>query len=105
VEGCRQHPTSFTAILQTLVSVTLATNIYPKAKFGFSRPAINIEPLLRVDPGRDFFVKGASQYAGKQLIGKYRAAGSGASSERGLFEMPSSMLLLCGSWRGVIKQI
>ena len=84
LEGCHQHTTSFTALFQTLILVTLATDIYPKSKIGFSRLAVNIRPLLRVDPGRDVFVNAASQYARKQFLGKYRAAGRTASSEQSL---------------------
>jgi Alcohol acetyltransferase len=82
LDACRQHNTSFTALLQTLILVTLATDIYPKAKIGFSRLAVNIRPLLRVNPGRDVFTNAASQYARKQFLGKYRAAGRTTSSEQ-----------------------
>jgi hypothetical protein len=58
----------------------LATDVYPNAKLGFSRLAINIRPLLRIDPGRDIFTNAASQYARKQFLGSYRAAGRTVSS-------------------------
>lgn len=82
LEACHQHHTTFTALLHTLILVTLATDIYPKAKLGFSRIAVNIRQLLRVDPGRDVFVNAASQNARKQFLGKYRAAGRHMSSEQ-----------------------
>jgi len=81
LSACRQHNTSFTALLHTLIQVTLATDAYPNAKIGFSRLAINIRPLLRTDPGRDVFTNAASQYARKQFLGKYRAAGRTTSAE------------------------
>jgi hypothetical protein len=70
---CRKHNTSFTALLHTLIQVTLAADMYPEAKFGFSRLAVNLRPLLRVDPGRDVFTNAASAYYRIQPLRKYRA--------------------------------
>jgi len=70
---CRKYNTSFTALLHTLIQVTLAVDIYPEAKFGFSRLAVNLRPLLRVDPGRDVFTNAVSAYYRTQQLGKYRA--------------------------------
>lgn len=78
--ACRKHNTSFTAILHTLIQITLATDVYPKAKFGFSRQAVNIRPLLKFNPGPDVFMNAASDYGRVQWLGKYRKAGSNASS-------------------------
>lgn len=77
--ACREHNTSFTALLHTLIQITLASDVYPDAEFGFSRVAVNIRPLLRVDPGLDIFANAASQYGRVQRLGKYRTAGSGSS--------------------------
>ncbi|KAE9367634.1 hypothetical protein N431DRAFT_416378 [Stipitochalara longipes BDJ] len=70
---CRKHNTSFTALLHTLIQVTLAADIYPKAVFGFSEVAVNLRPLLKVDPGRDVFTNAVSAYHRVQSLGKYRA--------------------------------
>lgn len=70
---CRKHNTSFTAFLHTLIQITLAADIYPKAKFGFSQLAVNLRPLLRVDPGRDVFTNAVSTYYRVQPLGRYRA--------------------------------
>ena len=70
---CRKHKTSFTALLQTLIQVTLAADFYPKAKLGFSRLAVNLRPLLRVNPGRDVFTNAVSTYYRVQQLGRYRS--------------------------------
>jgi Alcohol acetyltransferase len=69
---CRKHNTSFTALLHTLIQVTLAVDIYPKAKIGFSRLAVNIRPLLKVDPGRDVFTNAVSVYSRVEPLGRHR---------------------------------
>lgn len=71
---CRKHNTSFTALLHTLIQVTLATDIYPKAKFGFPRLAVNARPLLNIDLRRDVFTNAASTYYRVQPLGPYRSA-------------------------------
>jgi hypothetical protein len=75
IDACRKHNTSFTALLHTLVQVTLATDIYPKAKLGFSRVAVNIRSLLPADPGPDVFTNAVSAYHAIRLLGNYRKAG------------------------------
>jgi hypothetical protein len=80
--ACREHNTSFTALLHTLIQVTLASDVYAKAKFGFSRQAVNIRSLLKVDPGIDVFQNAASQYGRVQWLRKYRNAGSNTLQEQ-----------------------
>jgi len=80
LSGCRKHNTSFSALLHTIIQVTLAADIYPEAKFGFSRLAVNLRPLLRVDPGPDVFTNAVSAYYRVQPLGKYRACAISASS-------------------------
>lgn len=75
LEVGRQHGVSFIVLFHTLVQITLAADIYPNARLGFSRIAVNIRPLLKVDPGPDVFTNAASQYARKQFLGRYRTAG------------------------------
>ncbi|CZS93223.1 uncharacterized protein RAG0_03601 [Rhynchosporium agropyri] len=71
---CREHQTSFTALLHTIISITFAADIYPRAKVGFTRVAVNIRPLMRRDPGPDVFTNASATYYGTHLLGKYRAA-------------------------------
>jgi hypothetical protein len=74
--ACRKQNTSFSALLHTLIQVNLAANVYPNAKFGFSRQAVNIRPLLKVDTGKDQFNDAASQYGRVQWLSQFRKAGS-----------------------------
>lgn len=78
--ACRKHNTSFTALLHTLIQATFASDIYPNAKLGFSRQAVNIRPLLKVNTGPDQFNDAASQYGRVQWLSQYRQAGSSAAS-------------------------
>jgi hypothetical protein len=87
---CRKHSTSFTALLQTIIQVTLAADIYPKAKFGFSRLAVNIRPLLKSDPGRDVFTNAVGTYYRTQPLGRYRVCANhpsppGSASTQAIF--------------------
>jgi hypothetical protein len=77
---CRKHETSFTALLHTLIQVTLAGDIYPNAKFGFSRLAVNLRPLMKVDPGRDIFTNAVSIFYRVEPLGRYRACSRGWTS-------------------------
>lgn len=75
LESCHQKNTSFTALLHTLIQITLASDIYPKAVFGFSRLAVNIRPLLTPKQGPDDFTNAASNYCRVQFLTQYRDAG------------------------------
>ncbi|KAI9055356.1 hypothetical protein LZ554_000315 [Drepanopeziza brunnea f. sp. 'monogermtubi'] len=72
--SCRKHKTSFTALFQTIVSATLAADVYPNAKIGLSRMAVNIRPLMTSDPGLDVFTNASATYYRTHRLGKYRAA-------------------------------
>jgi len=72
--ACRDHKTSFTGLLHTLIQVTLASDIYPNAKIGFSRLAVNIRPKVNLGP--DVFTNAVSTYSRAQLLGGYLFAGS-----------------------------
>jgi hypothetical protein len=72
--ACRDHQTSFTGLLHTLIQVTLASDIYPNAKIGFSRLAVNIRPKVHLRP--DIFTNAVSTYSRAQLLGQYRFAGA-----------------------------
>ncbi|PVH73560.1 hypothetical protein DL98DRAFT_519821 [Cadophora sp. DSE1049] len=71
--SCHDHQTSFTALLHTIISVTFAADVYPNAKVGFTRMAVNIRPLLRHDPGPDVFTNASATYYRTHLLRKYRA--------------------------------
>lgn len=74
LNSCREHQTTFTALLHTIISVTFAADVYPDAKVGFTRMAVNIRPLLRHDPGPDVFTNASATYYRTHLLGKYRGA-------------------------------
>lgn len=71
---CRDHKTTFTALLQTILSVILATEMYPQSKIGLAGISVNIRPLLPSDPGRDAFMNAAATYCRIFFLEKYRAA-------------------------------
>jgi hypothetical protein len=93
LDACRKHKTSFTALLHTLIQITLASDIYPNAKIGFSRLAVNIRPLLKVNPGPNVFLDAVSTYCRVQWLGKYRAAASDHSVRKLNGENPSASKL------------
>jgi hypothetical protein len=74
LKACRQHDTSFTGLLHTLIQVTLAVDSYPNAMIGFSRLAINLRPFLQTNPGRDVFTDAVSFMYRAHLLYQYRAA-------------------------------
>jgi hypothetical protein len=95
IDACRKYNTSFTALLHTLVQVALATDIYPNAKLGFSRVAVNIRSLLPVDPGPDVFTNAVSAYYAIQFLGNYRKAGVRAfSTQAETSETPNDLSLV-----------
>jgi len=76
ISACRQNDTSFTALLHTLTLATLAADHYPGARFGFTRLAVNLRPILKGSPAPDDFTNAASSYGRAQILEKYRAAGT-----------------------------
>jgi hypothetical protein len=75
LNACRRNKTSFTALLHTLIQVTLAADFYPKAVLGFSSQAVNIRPQLRTDPGIDVVMNAVGVYPRVQFLSSYRKAG------------------------------
>ncbi|KAJ5266560.1 Alcohol acetyltransferase [Penicillium angulare] len=49
LKACREHQTSFTSFLHTLIKVTLAADFYPKAKFSHSETVIDSEIPVDAD--------------------------------------------------------
>ncbi|KAE8454329.1 hypothetical protein EG329_005254 [Mollisiaceae sp. DMI_Dod_QoI] len=74
--ACRQHDTSFTALLHTLVQITLASDEYRNAKVGFSRQAINIRDFLKNKIERDQMTNAVSVYYRVDLLSRFRKADS-----------------------------
>ncbi|KAK9350309.1 alcohol acetyltransferase [Lipomyces doorenjongii] len=75
VDACRIHNTTLTALLQTLIQVTLAADVYPKAMFGFSQVAVDFRRYLKTKPGVDVMMNAASTFSSPQRLGRYREAG------------------------------
>jgi len=75
LSACRENNTSFTALLHTLIQITLAIDSYPKAKLSFSRLAVSVRPFLRSRPGNDVFTNAASIYYCPCRMREFRAAG------------------------------
>ncbi|KAJ5357008.1 Alcohol acetyltransferase [Penicillium concentricum] len=46
LQACREHQTSFTSLLHTLIKVSLSADFYPKAKFSHSVTGIDVRPYL-----------------------------------------------------------
>ncbi|KAK9350504.1 alcohol acetyltransferase [Lipomyces doorenjongii] len=75
VDACRIHNTTLTALLQTLIQVTLAADIYPKAILGFSSVAVDFRRYLKTKPGIDVMMNAAAVFSSPQRLGRYREAG------------------------------
>ena len=73
--ACKRHETSFTALLHTIIQVTLAEE-YPHAKLGFSRQAVSVRRLLRREEriGRDVVTNAVSVYYHIDILSSYRKA-------------------------------
>ena len=80
--ACREHKTSFTALLHTLIQVTLAADLYPEAKLGISSLSVSIRQYLRRDPGEDAFTDAVGVFMRAQFLESYRAAGSHSARKK-----------------------
>jgi hypothetical protein len=74
--ACREHETTFTALLHTVIQVTLAVDEYPRAKLGFSRQAVSVRNLLKKDKriGKDVMTNAVSVYYHIDFLSNYRKA-------------------------------
>lgn len=74
LSACREHETTFTALLHTIVQVTLAVDEYPGAKLRFSRQAVSVRRLLRKETwiGKDVITNATSVYYHIDSLSKYR---------------------------------
>jgi hypothetical protein len=53
VRQCMEHNTSFTALFETIIMVTLASDLYPTARIGFSSIQIDMRRFLPSPPGNE----------------------------------------------------
>ncbi|KAK9311646.1 alcohol acetyltransferase [Lipomyces starkeyi] len=82
--ACRIHNTTLTAVLHTLIQVTLAADIYPKAKIGFSRVAVDMRRYMKDHTGVDIMLNAVGTFADAQWLGRYREAGRDLSIVGGI---------------------
>lgn len=77
LEVCRKHSTTFTAFLHVLISMTLATDIYPEAKVSNSTTTVQLRRFVSEDK-KDLAEVGmmniTSFYLRRTWMGAYRAA-------------------------------
>lgn len=78
--ACRDHGTSFTDLMHTAITATLAVDMYPQARLGVSSVAVSLRPYTTPPQSTDLMVNTASAYTDTSLLGKYRAANSAAST-------------------------
>ncbi|KAJ5917575.1 hypothetical protein N7466_011129 [Penicillium verhagenii] len=75
LNACKKHKTSFTALIGTLIHVTLACEVYPVAKLGLSYFAIDLRRFL---PAEYSSIIGnyVSSHQSNQWLNIYRQAGA-----------------------------
>lgn len=76
ISQCRENKTTFTALLHTIVQVTLAVDLYPDSKIGFSRMAVNLRPVVRNPEESDVMVNDGADLSLIHLLRPYREAGT-----------------------------
>ncbi|KAK9239159.1 alcohol acetyltransferase-domain-containing protein [Lipomyces kononenkoae] len=65
LQVCRNHDTTLTALLQTLIQLTLAADIYPEATLGFSGVAIDLRRYLSPSPGPNAMLNASALFDGR----------------------------------------
>lgn len=85
--ACRSNDASFSALLHTLIKITLAADIYPRAKLGFSGQLVNVRPLRKPDPDGDVFTNATSHYYTRHWLGIYRSAGRKANPAAAIWQI------------------
>ncbi|KAJ5347917.1 Alcohol acetyltransferase [Penicillium brevicompactum] len=75
LSACREHQTSFTSLLHTLIKVSLATDFYPKAKFSHSETVIDVRPYLPTQDRGRIISTAVSMISSFDWISKFRRAG------------------------------
>lgn len=75
LRACREHQTSFTSLLHTLIKVSLATDFYPEAKFSHSETVIDVRPYLPTQDRERIMSTAASMISSFDWLSKFRQAG------------------------------
>ncbi|KAJ5554151.1 hypothetical protein N7513_004110 [Penicillium frequentans] len=75
LKACKKHGTSITSLIETLIHVTLASELYPSAKIGLSYFAIDLRRFL---PAEYSNIMGnyVSSHQCNHWLGNYRKAGA-----------------------------
>ncbi|KAJ5987160.1 hypothetical protein N7451_011525 [Penicillium sp. IBT 35674x] len=75
LKACKKHNTSITTLVETLIHVTLVSELYPSAKIGLSYLAVDLRRFL---PAEYFNVMGnyVSSHKCNHWLGNYREAGA-----------------------------
>ncbi|KAJ6088456.1 hypothetical protein N7486_009717 [Penicillium sp. IBT 16267x] len=81
VKACRQHQTSFTSLLHTLIKVTLATDFYPTSKHSHSHVAMDIRPYLLPSPRAQPMRTAVSVFTRIDWLSRFREAGKASNSD------------------------
>lgn len=82
LKACRKHESSITTLIDTLIHVALASDIYPTAKMGLSYIPIDLRHFL---PAEYSNIMGdlVSSYQFQNRLGEYRKAGAMYSEKDG----------------------
>jgi hypothetical protein len=75
LRACREHQTSFTSLLHTLIKVSLAADFYPKAKFSHSETVIDVRPYLLSQEREKTISTAVSMVSSFDWLSKFRQAG------------------------------
>lgn len=81
LKACRQHQTSFTSLLHTLIKVTLAADFYPNAKFSHSETVVDVRPYLLPQERENVMSTAVSMISSYDRLPNFRRAGQGSNSE------------------------
>ncbi|KAJ5719807.1 Alcohol acetyltransferase [Penicillium malachiteum] len=84
LKACREHQTSFTSFLHTLIKVTLAADFYPKAKFSHSETVVDVRPYLLPQERERIMSTAASMISSFDRLSDFRRAGQGSNPESGM---------------------
>ena len=75
LKACREHNTSITTLIGTLIHVTLASELYPTAKIGLSYLAVDLRRFLPTEFSNTMG-NYVSSHQSNQWLGDYRRAGA-----------------------------
>ncbi|CAG8925771.1 unnamed protein product [Penicillium salamii] len=81
LHACREHQTSFTSLLHTLIKVSLATDFYPEAKFSHSETVIDVRPYLPAQQRERTISTAVSMISSFDWLSKFREAGQSRDGE------------------------